>query len=159
MQFQCLLLLWFLIKLPLSSTSPLLLVLLYLLLCFASPQNAYSFPQFSTTTPKFSSLLPLMILLSSHGFYFVTNWLQPEHVDPLFPFEALWFIPSSSYPPPIVGYTSLVVGFLCFELSLLLPTLVENPLFCNYLFNYYSTTNEVENYTNSCNLFFATSNQ
>jgi hypothetical protein len=31
----------------------------------------------------------------------------------------------------------------------------ENPPFCNYSFNYCSTTNIVENYKNSCKLFFA----
>jgi hypothetical protein len=35
-------------------------------------------------------------------------------------------------------------------------TLVENPPFCNYIFNYCSTTNIVENYKNSCKLFFTT---
>jgi hypothetical protein len=34
-------------------------------------------------------------------------------------------------------------------------TLVENPHFCNYIFNYCSTTNIVENDKNSCKLFFA----
>ncbi len=33
---------------------------------------------------------------------------------------------------------------------------VENPPFCNYIFNYCSTINQVENYTYSFNLFFAT---
>ncbi len=33
-------------------------------------------------------------------------------------------------------------------------TLVENPPFSNYIFNYYSTINQVENYTYSCTLFF-----
>ncbi len=39
--------------------------------------------------------------------------------------------------------------------QLVCTTLVENPPFCNYIFNYYSTTNIVENYKNSCKLFFA----
>ncbi len=34
--------------------------------------------------------------------------------------------------------------------------LIKNPPFYNYIFNYNSTTNKVENYTYSCNLFFAT---
>jgi len=37
-----------------------------------------------------------------------------------------------------------------------MQSLVENPSFCNYVFNYYSTTNQVKTYTYSCNLFFAT---
>jgi hypothetical protein len=36
------------------------------------------------------------------------------------------------------------------------PTLVENPPFCNCIFNYCSITNIVENDKNSCKLFFAT---
>jgi len=33
-------------------------------------------------------------------------------------------------------------------------SLVENPPFCNYIFNYCSTINQVKNYTSNCNLFF-----
>jgi hypothetical protein len=33
-------------------------------------------------------------------------------------------------------------------------SLIENPPFCNYIFNYCSTINQVKNYTYSCNLFF-----
>lgn len=62
-----------------------------------------------------------MILLSSNGFYFVANKLQPNHVDPLFPFKTIQFISSSFYSPPTIGYTSFVVGFPNLELSLLLP--------------------------------------
>jgi hypothetical protein len=35
-------------------------------------------------------------------------------------------------------------------------TLLENPPFCKYVSNYYSTITKVENYKYSCNLFFPT---
>jgi hypothetical protein len=37
-------------------------------------------------------------------------------------------------------------------------TLVENPPFCNYIFNYCLITNIVENYKNSCNFFLQLGN-
>jgi hypothetical protein len=45
-------------------------------------------------------------------------------------------------------------GSMC--MKFVFNTLVENTPFCNYVFNYCSTINQVENYTYSCNLFFTT---
>jgi hypothetical protein len=61
-----------------------------------------------------------MIFLSFDGFYSTANKLQPEHIDPLFPFEALGFVFSSSYSLPTIGYTSSIVGFPSLKLFLLL---------------------------------------
>jgi len=107
-------------ELPSSSASSLLLVFLNLPLLFTSPHNAYSFPQYSITILKFSSLLPSMTLLSFDGLYSTANQLQPKHIDPLFPFEILQIFSSSLYSPPIIGYTSFVVGFPnhCYQKSI-----------------------------------------
>jgi hypothetical protein len=61
-----------------------------------------------------------MILLSPDGFYHVANRLQPKHVDPLFPSEALQFVSSSSCSLPTIGHTFSVVDVLGLELFLLL---------------------------------------
>jgi hypothetical protein len=51
----------------------------------------------------------------------------------------------------------LIIAKIMFEPTII-RTLIKNCPFCNYVFNYYSTINQVENYTYSCNLFFAIAN-